>query len=168
MYEIFANSTSQLTSVKNPLGQVESFTYNAVGNVESDTKPDGSKVTNSYDNLNRVSNVNYQGGEATDISEGDLSALKNIGSHDVSYSYDIMGNRTSMEDENGTTKYTSDKMGRITSVNSPKGENVQYEYDSIGRKGKLIYPDGSYVTYSYDDLNRIRKVADSDGFSFIS
>jgi RHS repeat-associated protein len=187
-----------LTSITNPLGQTESFTYNAVGNVINDTKPDGTKINNTYDILNRVASVSYQAPPVfgstkqtalsstikgsdllnplkiitmsnpstgtIDTSSGTSSSDTSSDSNDVvNYSYDVMGNRTSMKGSEGETDYVYDKMGRLIDVNSPTEEDVKYEYDELGRKSKLIYPDGRYVTYSYDDLNRMTAAIDSDG-----
>jgi len=150
-----------LTSIKNPLEQTESFTYNDIGNVTSDTKPDGTVTNYSYDNLNRlVSTDTYN----EDSESADSSSDSSDSSDDeVDYSYDIMGNRTSMEGAEGVTDYTYDFMERLTNVNSPTDEEVKYEYDSLGRKSKLIYPDGKYVSYSYDNLNRLVSAVDWEG-----
>jgi YD repeat-containing protein len=49
------NLRHETLSRTNPLGEKESYTYNPVGTPSSATKADGTEISYSYDNLNRLS-----------------------------------------------------------------------------------------------------------------
>lgn len=94
-----------------------------------------------------------------------------------SFTYDYVGDRTSVTDErNNTSQYEYDSLGRLTNkidalgivteINynalnkvirkkEPNGKTTEYAYDNIGRvSNKKIYKDGSndyhYTSYAYD------------------
>ena len=50
-----------------------------------------------------------------------------------------------MADGTGSTSYSYDEMGRLTSVTSPGPKTVGYRYDADGNRTKVIYSDGTAV-----------------------
>jgi RHS repeat-associated protein len=118
-----------------------SFTYDSVGNLLTETDPDGNTTTNVYDNLNReISTADQKGNPAFT-------------------SYDANGNVVSTTDRNGqVTQFTYDNLDRqITEQWLDASSNVIHTitsaYDLLGRLTSVSDPD-SATTYAYDNLNR--------------
>jgi len=117
-------------------GTVAVFTYtlDAVGNRLTMQDLSGS-TGYTYDNLYRLTQVTYPGGEQ------------------VTYAYDPMGNRTSLVSTiAGTTVYTYDVADRLLSFSGPGG-TVTQTWDANGNmtgKGSAIY--------TFDALDRLTQV----------
>jgi YD repeat-containing protein len=86
-----------------------------------------------------------------------------VSEHDVSFTYDALGQRIFMIDGLGTTTWIYDALGLLTSVTDPNNKTVGYVYDASGNRTNLTYPDGRQVTYTYDLNDRLSAVADWDG-----
>ncbi len=105
--------------------------YDKVGNRLSCKEGAANKKIYDYDNLYQLTAVDYNDGNMTD------------------YSYDILGNRTSVIN-GGTTSYTSNSLNQYESV-----AGTNYSYD---KNGNLTF-DGVYHYY-YDCENRLTEVND--------
>ena len=66
----------------------------------------------------------------------------------VSYTYDAVGNRTSVTDYNGhTTYFTYDALNRLLSETDPLGQTTYYQYDKVGnRTFRAIEPNSLVVS----------------------
>lgn len=129
----------------NPLSLSRSYTYDPVGNRASLTDAKGNTLVYEYDSLNRLEKIKYPDNSC------------------VSFSYDSLGRRITMTDSQGTTSYTYDKLGRLTQVNGPQGnDSLQYAYDELGNRTSLTLPDGRVIHYAYDALNRISSLSDCE------
>jgi RHS repeat-associated protein len=140
-----------------PPANSTSYTYDANGNVLTQTLPDGTVITNTYNSANQLC-WSYVGSSANACasrpSSGDV----------VSYTYDHSGHVLTMVDPNGTTTKTYDTQGRVcwslrgTSANAcgsrPSGA-VGYTYDDNGNVLQMTYPDGTVVSQAYDTGNRV-------------
>ncbi|MCL5058255.1 MAG: right-handed parallel beta-helix repeat-containing protein [Actinobacteria bacterium] len=126
---------NRLMGETNPLGQTRSLEYDPAGNITARTKPDGAEIGYSYDVNDQLTAITYPDGKQ------------------VSYSYDSGGSRTSMTDPHGTTSYSRDSLGRITSVER-NGNTVGYQYDPAGNITGSTYPDGMVINYGYNELNQ--------------
>ena len=74
------------------------YTYDPAGNQLTTEDPNGVTATDTYTPLDQVATVSYS--DSTP---------------DVSYTYDADGNRTAMTDASGTSSYTYDPFGELTS-----------------------------------------------------
>jgi RHS repeat-associated protein len=78
-----------------------------------------------------------------------------------SYTYDGMGNQTSMTDLSGMHNYTYDSIYQLTQATHPNMPTEQFGYDSVGNR---ISAEGETVgtlvatNYTYDLENRLNKV----------
>jgi RHS repeat-associated protein len=134
-YDEYGNVTSYLDNT---------FTYDDVGNMLSMSNSNAS-VTYDYDDLNRVTDVDYSSGKS------------------VHYTYDEVGNRSSMTDpEGGITTYDYDDANRLLGLTNPLGQTTTYTYDSIGRVTRRDYSNGTYTTYIYDDSSRLRSLTNKN------
>ncbi|MEN6383983.1 MAG: hypothetical protein ABFD79_02165 [Phycisphaerales bacterium] len=81
----------------------------------------------------------------------------------ITFVYDSVGNRISMTDTSGTTSYSYDYLGRLTSVTNPNNKTISYQYDASGNRTQMTDPSNNITTYSYDDDNRLEEVETSAG-----
>jgi YD repeat-containing protein len=129
------------------------YTYDAAGNVLTRTDAKGQVATYSYDALNRLTGIVYTGGAA---------------SQSVSYQYDQgtngIGHLTKIVDGTGSTDYTYDVHGRLTSQTRQPATSTTpyvtvYGYDAQGRLSSITYPSGRAVNYTFDGMGRISQIA---------
>jgi len=124
----------------------EQYGYDAVGNRTSLRKRDGSTLTYSYDNLNRMI-------VKVVPSRAGLTAAQ---TRDVYYGYDMADLQTfarfdSASGEGVTNTY--DTLGRLLSTNNNMNainRTLTYQYDAGSRRSRLTFPDGHFFTYTYD------------------
>jgi RHS repeat-associated protein len=118
--------------------------YDANGNRQSETNPDGQTTTWTYDPNNKPLTVTY--------SDGTTPA--------VSYTYDPDGNTATTNDGTGTTTSTYDNDERATATQNGAGATVGYGYDPAGNVTSLTYPNNQTVTQTYDQQNRLATLTD--------
>lgn len=112
--------------------------YDANGNVSLIRKRNGQVITQTWDNLNRLTARTYP------------TVADNI-----QFGYDLRGLRTAAQFANGshTITYAWDNAGRLLNT-SAGGKTLAYQYDAAGNRVRSTWPDGFYTTTSYDALSR--------------
>ena len=105
----------------------------------------------------------------------------------MTYTYDALGNLTTVTDPNGntmtfryngageltektdihgcTTRYTYNSMGQVETITDPDGNTTTHEYAPGGRHLKTTYPGGSSITYTYDAGGRVKTRQHSNGYT---
>ena len=154
-----------------------SYTYGSSnGQLQQTSYGNGDSVSYSYDNLERVSQVYYNGSSTAALEysytgAGTLGALKdNASNRTYSYTYDSLNRLTSMTEYVGSTgvqQYRAgyDDANRVTKVqyklspawNGTFGSTRTYTYTYNSGDGSLSamsLPSGAYA-YSYDGLKRL-------------
>jgi RHS repeat-associated protein len=169
------NALDQLETVQDPAGLITSYDLNALGDLESLTSPDTGftdyaldaagnreqqidarmvEVGYLYDELNRLTFIDYPDTE-----------------EDVTYQYDGsnytggedygVGRLTGVIDQGGTTKIFYDFRGNVKEERRTS-DNVTYvtafTYDDADRLLTITYPSGRVVTYLRDAVGRIDTV----------
>ncbi|MGC8724815.1 MAG: carboxypeptidase regulatory-like domain-containing protein, partial [Acidobacteriota bacterium] len=126
-------------------------------------RPDGSTTTTTYaSQLDWTTTINGigQGGESSsmeytkDIVGDLLTATPSIGASGI-YTYDGLGNLTSVDLNNQTRSYSYDAMGHLASQTNPETGTITYgSYDALGNL--LSYTDaiGNTITEAYDFMGR--------------
>ena len=117
----------QLTDAIHPTIPVEQFSYDSVGNRQTDAA--GNNY--SYNNANQL--LNYNG---------------------TTFDYDNNGNMISRTDAAGTTTYTYDSENRLIQLITPNSELITYKYDAFGRRIEKDV-NGVVTRYVYDKENII-------------
>ncbi len=135
------DALNRLVQTTDALGRAYHFAYDPVGNLIGRQDANGVATNYSYDDLNRLIGIVYP--EET-----------------VSLVYDRVGNRTTMTDSLGTTRYQYDPLYRLESVVDPYSQAITYTYDAIGNRTGLIYPGGAQTAYGYDAAGRPITVTD--------
>ena len=152
-------------------GATKRYAYNDDGTLDSYTKPDGTKLNYSYDDLGRVTNDGVN--DYTYDSKLRLSSISGNGKtlsfsydgfnritgtscdgHTNSYGYDKNGNCTSI---NNTT-YSYDGLNRLTSVTF-SNKTISYTYRNDSQLSKVTYPNGMTTTFGYDTAGRLTSKA---------
>jgi RHS repeat-associated protein len=130
-----------------PLGQVETYSYNTVGNLLSRTDFKGKVTTYAYDTMNRLLS------KTPDASLSEPS---------ITFTYNSLGQRLTMNDSSGVTTYGYDVRNRLTSKQTPQG-TLSYSYDNASNllTTRSSNVNGVNTSYSYDALNRLNGVTDN-------
>jgi RHS repeat-associated protein len=131
-----------LTSVTDPLQKVTSLTYDVNGRATSGTDRNGTTLAYAYTPAGMLASITYP----------DSSRTTNT--------YDNLDRLTQQNDSIGTSSFSYDADGRITSFTDADGFTLAYVYNAAGNITQITYPDGSPVTYAYDAANRLTTVTD--------
>ncbi|MEO1271674.1 MAG: hypothetical protein AAFX99_26585, partial [Myxococcota bacterium] len=139
-----------------PSGQVQEFTYDALGRVLSErlggvtlkniTYTAGSSSTPTIE-----TQTDEAGHTTSTLSDGlGRVAERWSGALVNRYTYDDLGNVTDVEDPNGhLTTSTYDTLGRLQSQQSPSGATQWHSYDASGRLYTVTDDDGVTLTHGY-------------------
>lgn len=126
----------------------EQLTYNANSAVTVKRLRDGSTITNSYDNLGRLT-AYTPSGEAQQTLQynlvGDLTVLQTVGS-------------------TGSVSRTINAVGQLKSESQPFG-SASYNYDAGGRMSRLTWADGFFVDYVYDNAGNVTQIRENGALS---
>jgi RHS repeat-associated protein len=119
-----------------PEGQSESFFYDAVGNVVTHTNFDGRIIEVRYDSLNRIA-------KKFDRIHGENNPW-------LALQYNPNGQRRTMVDASGLTRYVYDPQNRLRIRSTPQGD-LTYTYDA---NGNIIQLQTS-LSYGFDDQGKV-------------
>ncbi len=124
----------------------DDYTYDALGNVLTDTNQDGQWVY-TYDADSQLTHT---------VFTPNSSDPDSLTSQNLQYVYDADGNRISQTGNSVTTKYVVNDMNEYSS-SMTNGVTTTYTYDNDGNLTAQTTA-GSTTTYSYNDLNELTKV----------
>jgi len=140
------NSRRQRSTLSDPNYGLMQTTYNAFGELISQTTPRGHETVYTYDKLGRMTTRTETEGSttwnyATAIPElGTLQSVENT-THNTTYTYDeLLRPETIIENINGTaytTNYTYDRNSRPQSITHPSGFTEQLSYNRHGYQHRI-------------------------------
>ena len=145
------DALNRVTKKIDPLGNIWQYTYDLAGRMTVQVDGNSKTTGYTYNAAGRLTGIDYPSPEA-----------------DVSMVYNAAGQQTSMTDGQGTTVWTYDTLGQMTSVTHPDGGKVEYTYDAFGRRQKVTThvdatdATGKTVTYAYDNDGRLSTLTDWD------
>jgi RHS repeat-associated protein len=164
----------------------EQLTYDADSHVTQDRRRDGQVNTKTYDALGNVTSISLPSTNYAYDNLGRLTAATRSG-QTLSYTFDALSRETSEAGPNGTLSYQYDLDGRLTRITWPDGffasyardalgevtsvaENgatsgagllAQYSYDNLGNRTQLSRGNGVVTAYSYDGAFRLASLQHS-------
>ena len=180
------DSMDRPVKIQHPLGMVETFHYDALGQRTAFVNANNERMDFGYDAAGRL--IHKQDAAGTDDAytydkvgnmlshtdgKGDITTFQydtmyqltdvmyETDNTSVQYTYDIDGNLTRMTDSVGATEYAYDDLGRLLTVRDPHGYEVGYAYDDAGNQTHVRYPGTDrIVRYDYDSRDRLTNVVD--------
>jgi YD repeat-containing protein len=140
-------SRNRKTAMIYPDGSHENWTYDAAGNVATYTTRAGQAKTSTYDNLNRLTAIDWS--DSTP---------------DVTMTYDAVGRLLTMDNSVSALSYTYNDANQLTSetqnITGAAGPAVVgYTYNADGTRASLTYPDGHVATYGYTSRNQLSSIS---------
>ncbi len=187
--EFTYDELGRLTKVKDALNQETTFAYNEPGQQISQTDANNHTTRFEYDQLGRrvkrilpgdqfeiysydnggnlASRTGFNGKTTAfnyDVMRRLLSKVpdESLNEASISFTYNILGQRATMNDASGTTVYTYDARNRLSSKQTPFG-TLSYTYNEGGNllTTRSSNANGVSLDYSYDALNRLVTVEDN-------
>ena len=182
-------SDNALTSVTNPDGRQQVFTYNAQGWVASTFSNGGADLqTYTYDDAGRMTVTNALRQSTTELfgsngavaqvqdalgnvtavqssTAGEVTGLASAGGSTVSATYDASGDLTGLTDPLGGSVSASYVPGtqQLSTLTTQLGSQTHYTYDAAGDVTGVRYQDGSGNTYAYSPSGLLTSSTDADG-----
>lgn len=139
------------------------YAYDALGNLTKQTDAKGQVICLYYDALNRLDGKIYS-------ASGSCGTPVNF---DVDFNYDEgeegtngKGRRTSMSDASGSTAWTYDPRGRLsteTKVIDAQSYTTSWSYNSGDLPILMVYPDDETVIYGYNTDGTLKSVKSQTG-----
>ena len=168
-----------------PASEVNTFVYDAVGNLISQTNGEGETTRTAYDAQGRTTSETDGNGDVTRYrydSEGNLTAVTDAEQNVTTYTYDGLNRQTTEKIKAlvGTTSTdltrtnTYDLQGnlfRVTdrNVNADGSNRVrEFQYDTLDRRKQEDWKTTTNntsthkLTWQYDDLGRVTKQVDGN------
>ncbi len=165
-----------LTSVKDPSGNVTTYKYSDRGHLIQDSSAASGVTTYKYDQAgNLITKIPATGNaDSSHFTYDALNRQTEVKLGAVStytFDYDAANNERKgrLWKETGpsvTRKFSYDYVGRVTAeslVFSGTPYPVLYSWDKNGNLSSMTYPSGRVVNYTYDSADRVFKATDTKG-----
>jgi RHS repeat-associated protein len=182
------DNLDRLAQYTDPSGKIETYQYDVVGNITKYTDRKGQATTYNYDANDRLVSTTYADGAIVSNTYDDADrpialndtasgAGKHTFSYDqvdqltqesnprgtVSYTYDLLGRRTSLKINGGRTlNYSYDSNNRLNAI-SEGSETFSFSYDQLDRRAGMTLPNGVSAAYSYDAAGRLTGIKYTKG-----
>jgi RHS repeat-associated protein len=159
----------------NPDDTFFEYAYDAMGNLNQVTDPEGKITTYGHDLFNRMTTMVQPGTVTTGYaydSQGNLVLVTDPEARETEYVVDDLGRTVKVvSPDTGTTNYAFDTAGNLVSKTDANDVAVTYNYDDEHRLTGIQYPDSTQdVTYTYDEgtngKGRLTGMSDQSG-SFV-
>lgn len=156
------NAQGNVTRIIDPVGRTTTYTYAAngidllsVANTTSGTQVLEKRTYNSQHRPLTITSVNGQSSRYQYNSTGELTRYTDRLGHVTTISYDSSGRAHAIQGPvaGATYSFSYDSVNRIASVTDLDGSSIHFTYDSADRITSATYPDGTYGTRAYTLLD---------------
>lgn len=146
------------------------FGYDNNGNQTSVAAPLGRNSSQSYDELNRLTQVTDALSGVTRYAYNTLDQAVSVTdprNKVTNYSYNALDDLTQqVSPDTGTTTNTHDSAGNVLTSTDARNKTATYAHDSLNRLTSVSYPD-QIINYTYDggysQKGRLTQISDSSG-----
>jgi RHS repeat-associated protein len=169
------DSLGRVSSVTDGNNKTTTFTYNARDDAQQKTFAGGATFNTSYYQNGLTSmQVDSSTGQTNSFYDGLGRLTSKTGpasGQSESYSYDKVGNITSLTDANGKVSYGYDAANQLTTITEPGGSCttgttapaassgcVKFTYDNNGAETSRTFPGGAKVATTRDMAGRATRV----------
>ncbi|RPI21708.1 MAG: RHS repeat protein, partial [Acidobacteria bacterium] len=169
LYDEYGHPTSAI----DPLGVTTNFTYDSDHRLSSATIAGQTVAGYTYDSIGRIRAYSNSAGLVRTYDYNNLDDVTKVTFPDgksvnIAYSSDIPRLVTSITDRGGkTSRATYVSSGELTTLTGPDGGLTRFERDAGGNLVRLVDPKGNAIRFNYDDDNQIVKKTFADG-TFVS
>jgi RHS repeat-associated protein len=139
-------------------GTSKTFTYDAAGNILTETDGAGKKTTYTYNSRGQVlTKTNPAGGVTTTAynTDGTIATVKSQAGDVTTYSYDTLMRLSKIQYADGTSKaFTRDALDHILTITDERGKATKFGYDVNNNLQSTTdaLNKTSQVAYDTDDL----------------
>ncbi|WP_239393666.1 RHS repeat-associated core domain-containing protein [Frankia sp. CiP3] len=162
------NADNTVADIVDGAAHKTTYGYDNQGRRTTRTDPGSHPVTWKYDTAGRLLTLTDAAGRVTTYGYDAAGHQTTVGYSDgatpnvTATTYDGLGRRTSTTDGTGTSHWSYDSFGEITSYTNGAGATVGYSYDAVGNVTSIAYPGGSgrTVTRTFDKDDRLVTVQD--------
>jgi RHS repeat-associated protein len=163
------NSGGQRMQMQDQTGFTVNYAYDTAGRLSSMTDSSGNLIVRyTYDAVGRLARKDLGNGTFTVYSYDAAGEVLSIVNHapdgsvnsQYSYTYDVLGNPITETGPSGTTRYTYDADGQLTSASLPGGRTITYQYDAAGNR-TAVTDNGVTTLYTANDLNEYTQVGNA-------
>ena len=156
----YDSSTGYLTSMTQPLAGTTTYAnFDALGEPQTVTDPNGNSTTYTYDTMGRVLTVKAPGDTSATQYFYTSGGCPSCGASRIDH--------ITLPEGNTINYHYDDGLGNLTSISDSLGNSINYTYDSEGNKLKEDIRDSSgslqkTLSYQYDVFNRLAQIINPD------
>lgn len=160
------DSAYRKTYIKDELGFVKTYTYDANSYENKFIDENGETVTRQFDKLGNLLVSNQPGNETISASYNQFSSplkVTDANGNVTAISYNDNNNPLTIQLPDKTTKtYTYDQHGQCLTSTDGRGNTTSFTYSAAGDLLSVIAPNGT-KTYGYDAIGRLLSSTDENG-----
>ena len=165
-FDAAGNQTGETDAVGTPVQRSNSVTFNVLGEKTSATNFRGDPTLYTYDTLGQITSVtNPAGGVTSSVYDaaGNLTSQTDADGVVTSSTFDLAGRPVTQTGGGVTTQTAYDALGNVVSSTDGRGMVTNYGYDNLGRQTSVTTPDNETSTTKYDAFGDAIAIADAAG-----
>jgi RHS repeat-associated protein len=149
----------------------ETYAYNWLNKIRARTDAGGHTYFYEYDSKGRPTKTVNPDSTFKETHYDDVSMNATVfdeNQHKKDYHFDKVGNLLWVKEYTDLqnyylTQYTYDDLGNMTSLTDANGNTTLHSYESIFGLTQSIYPDSTVKTFSYDSVGNVLHATDGHG-----